>query len=123
MQDWSMIPLHIRCTQRERINPDYPHDDAVWWQQAEAFAKWADRHRSASSYLNIPRSVLEYANSIRENRHAFELAAGACRVSLTALASGVRDVHRYRKGREQKPLEEMSEREIALDAWLQKEEG
>lgn len=30
-QDWSMIPLHIRLTERRKIDPNYPDDDARWW--------------------------------------------------------------------------------------------
>lgn len=31
-----MIPLHIRCTQRNRIDPGYPMDDAAWWRMEES---------------------------------------------------------------------------------------
>ena len=35
MQDWSMIPLHVRCTERWKIDPTYPDDDAKWWKFQE----------------------------------------------------------------------------------------
>lgn len=35
MQDWSMIPLHIRCTRRKDIDPNYHGDDAKWWKTEE----------------------------------------------------------------------------------------
>ena len=35
MQDWSMIPLHIRCTERWKIDPNYPDDNARWWRLEE----------------------------------------------------------------------------------------
>jgi len=36
MSDWSHIPLHIRCTERWKIDPSYPKDDATWWRLEEA---------------------------------------------------------------------------------------
>lgn len=34
-QNWTMIPLHIRCTERWKIDPNYPKDTARWWEMQE----------------------------------------------------------------------------------------
>lgn len=32
MQDWSHIPIHIRCSERWKIDPSYPQDGCAWWR-------------------------------------------------------------------------------------------
>jgi hypothetical protein len=36
--DWQSIPMHIRCTGREKIDPRYP-GSAQWWAQQDLRAK------------------------------------------------------------------------------------
>lgn len=72
MIDYTHIPLHIRCTERYKIDPEYPDDDAKWWKyQTERGdkdqARWwsndelnrvADRYVEAERKRNIALGVV-----------------------------------------------------------------
>lgn len=35
MSEWASIPIHLRLTERWKIDPNYPNDTAKWWQLEE----------------------------------------------------------------------------------------
>lgn len=90
MQDWSMIPLHVRCTERYKIDSNYPEDDARWWALNEAVANRDTRGPSQPVYSHIPDIVLDFAETFDGNRMALESLAGACKVGAEDLGLAMR---------------------------------
>lgn len=118
-QDWSHIPIHIRCTQRERIDPNYPLDGTKFWKLVEGTSTV---HRTNSVYEKIPRVVLEFAYEIREDRLALENLAGICRVPVELISERAHGVIRGEGHGVQREYREMSKLEIARDEWLKENE-
>jgi hypothetical protein len=122
MQDWSMIPIHIRCTERWKINPNFPEDACKFWKLSENLSKRMGKERAKPPYGGVPGVVLEYASTIRGDVFSLQNLAGTCKVPVEAINSGVKAVRRgYVLGSKQLsyPYEEMSETEIRGDKWLQ----
>lgn len=123
MQDWSMVPLHIRCTERNKIDQSYPNDDAKWWKITEEVAERMGRGRIKEPYNGIPMPVLEYAKTLRGNRAEMAALAGACKVEVRDLEAGLRSLKRGALKEKKEPkYEEMTEGEIRNDSWLIEEE-
>ena len=121
MQDWSMVPVHIRCTERKRIDPNYPDDDAKFWRLTEENSRRMGSNRIFSNYGKVPKVVLEYARELqkRGDRLAMQNLAGACRVSLETVQKALAEDQRRTPAGRQRKYEEMSSGEIARDRWLQ----
>lgn len=122
MQDWTHIPIHIRCTERWKIDPNYPEDGCRFWKLSENVAKRMGDERAKPPYGGVPGVVLKYAATLRGDIYALQGLAGACRVRIEDINSGVKGVRRGSElGSKQihYKYEEMTEREIEQDAWLQ----
>jgi len=115
MQDWSMIPLHIRCTERYKIDPNYPDDGAKWWRFSEDRAR---RPGEGRFYVGsrIPLHVTEYA----AQAGAGQLVdiAGALKVPVKALEGSVRTHRRFGFIAQARRIDFMTEQEIAKDPYL-----
>lgn len=123
MQDWTHIPIHIRCTERWKIDPNYPEDGCRFWKLTEESANRMGDERAKEPYGGVPTVVLEYAETLRGDVLALQNLAGTCRVPIEAINSGVKAIRRgYELGSKQlrHKYETMTEQEIKADAWLQK---
>jgi len=122
MSDWSMIPLHVRCTERWKIDPTYPEDGCRFWKLTENATKRMGEERAKEPYGGVPKMVLEYAATLRGDVFALQNLAGTCKVRVEDINSGVKGVRRGSElGSKQitYKYEEMTEREIQNDTWLQ----
>jgi hypothetical protein len=119
-----MIPLHVRCTERWKIDPNYPSDGCRFWKLTENMTNRMGEERAKEPYGGVPAVVLEYADKLRGDVFALQNLAGTCRVRVEDINSGVKAIRRgYELGSKQLKYvyEEMTEREIETDEWLQKE--
>lgn len=123
MQDWSMIPLHLRCTERNKIDPDYPHDDAKWWRFQE---KWARRETFGVDHIydRIPMRVIEFYMQQPEDEQQVRSTniAAALRVTPDQFAHALKHYRRTgRPGTQPTPEHSgyMSQGEVWRDKYLQ----
>lgn len=118
MIDWTHIPIHIRCTERNKIDPRYPLDDARWWRLTEQKAERTGEKR-AEPYARVPDIVCEYATSGRADLVAL---AGACKVDALEMKQAVdqyRKTGSLRRVRYEHKYREMTASEIENDPYLQ----
>lgn len=53
MIDWESIPIHLRCTCREKIDPRYP-GGARWWKQQDLHARAGVSPEERSAHKDVP---------------------------------------------------------------------
>jgi hypothetical protein len=90
-----MIPLHLRLTERWKIDPTYPNDDAKWWQAEE---RKTDYRYHMNGYpdrtTDQQKEVLEY---IREHGPVtvtdIRQDMGLPRNVSTAMIDGLSKIH------------------------------
>lgn len=61
MIDYAHIPLHIRITGRNKIDPSYPSSDARWWELQELTARNAKARATNRPQLNeFQQQIADY---------------------------------------------------------------
>lgn len=125
MIDYTHIPTHIRCTQRHKIDENYPASDARWWELQEKRAKVSTAPTRAI-YAEIPTNVLEWYDAQKA-----EPEVGLSIRIASALGIPVRHFYsamkNYRRGGREarqapaKPIEFMTPLEVSLDPYLRSE--
>ena len=71
MIDYSHIPIHIRCTERYKIDPQYPDDGCKWWQyQTERGNKTQNEQPGDYGYTQVSD---RYAEQRELRRRAMEI--------------------------------------------------
>lgn len=117
---WESIPLHIRCTERRKIDPTYPDDDATWWRLSERLARRED-YSYREPHGGLTATVVAYASKLSSDGDELAGLAGACRVSSRELQNAIKEHRRGKRigeSRYKRVYEEMSEAEIRSDKWL-----
>lgn len=124
MQDWSMIPIYIRLTERNKIDPRYPQDDAKWWKMQDMAAR-RQSFGSENAYARVPDIVAEwYINQPDEGpRVTAEAAAGALSIPVGQFNGAIKNYKRFGSVKQRPPSfysGQMSESEASRDPYLQK---
>jgi hypothetical protein len=117
-----MIPLHLRCTERHKIDPEYPTDDARWWRLQEQRAS-VESDRRPGIYARIPDVV---ASWFCENPDYADGAAIADVIGIGhhQFLAAMKNYRKYGTLRRDPPAfysGEMTEQEIAFDKYLRQD--
>ena len=118
MTDLSHIPIHVRLTERWKIDPKYNPDT---YNKLETLF---ERFKDGGAYTdwNVPDSVIEWvsdhAGSDGNLNHVISDAAAAMKMPHLALQAIIKNYRRLGARRHRVKYEELSDGEIKRDVWL-----
>jgi hypothetical protein len=125
MSEWTSIPIHLRLTERWKIDPNYPDDTAKWWKLQEISAR--RENIDTRLYARIPDIVAKWYTS----NPAYERVSGGYlsahyRMTEEQFQGAMTEYRRY--GTLQRTLPDyyrgdMTVREEKYDEWLVRQDN